>query len=123
MAKMKALYIEMTDPVNVFHENEELDYVRRQAWNDAIAGLYVPETYKGDARAAYDIGRQQVEEFCHEEGIDLFNDVLEPTIQHQTLTPVEDEIDDEELAAMITPDGLPSDEEWAALFKDIEETR
>lgn len=72
MAMMKTLYTEMTDPINMLHENEDLDYVRRQAWIDAADGMYVPENYLGDARTAYDVGRQQVEEFCHEEGIQLF---------------------------------------------------
>ena len=76
MARMKTLYIAMTDPVNVYHENESLDYVRKQAWHDAIDGIYVPENYSGDMRAAYDVGRQQIEETCHEEGIDLFKETL-----------------------------------------------
>jgi hypothetical protein len=89
---MKVLFTEMTDPVNMFHENEELDYVRQQAWHDAVAGMYAPEGYTGEARRAYDIGRQQIEEFCHEEGIDLFNkepevEVLIPTLEEELRDP------------------------------------
>ena len=75
MAAMKTLYTAMTDPVNIYHENEDLDYVRKQAWHDAIDGLYVPENFSGDARLAYDVGRQQIEETCLEEGLNLFNKV------------------------------------------------
>ena len=113
MARMKTLHIAMTDPVNVFHENEELDHVRQAAWHDAIAGLYVPENYTGDARRAYDVGRQQVEETCHEEGIDLFNDVLEKTITHQTLTPEVDEAEE--------TNDIMSEEDWTNCFKALEE--
>ena len=66
--------------------------------------IYVPENYSGEMRRAYDVGRQQIEETCHEEGINLFNDT-EKVIPESENT--------------ITPDGMPTDEQWASYFKDV----
>ncbi len=111
MARMKTLYIEMNDPANALHESDDLDHIRKQAWNDAIAGMYVPDTYDGLERIAYDLGRTQIEEFCVEEGIDLFED-LEQTVEAQTLTPLVDEFDEEDTITV-------SNEEWDKLFQDL----
>ena len=75
MGVMKTLYTAMTDPELMYHEDEDLDYVRRQAWSDAIEGLYLPENYSGRMRTAYDVGRQQIVEFCYENSINLFGGV------------------------------------------------
>lgn len=90
MAVMKTLYTEMTDPVN-FLNDVTLDYYRMQAWRDAIDGLYLAENYEGENLRAYRIGRQQIEMFCAEEGIDLFKPVnaktLVPTLEQELNDP------------------------------------
>lgn len=89
MAVMKTLYTEMTDPVN-FLENDTLDHYRMQAWKDAIDGLYLPENYSGENLKAYRVGRQQIEMFCADQGIDLFNKprkTLVPTLEQELNDP------------------------------------
>lgn len=92
MARMKALFTAMTDPDNCLGD-EALDDSRMQAWHDAIRGVYMPELYAGDHKRAYRLGRQQLEVFCVEEGIDLFGEPktgsvkLEPTLEQELMDP------------------------------------
>jgi len=113
MGVMKTLYTAMVDPENALHESEELDHVRCQAWHDAIAGMYLPDTYSGEQRRAYDVGRQQIEETCHEEGINLFEPMkVRPRIEDLVESPVVEETIQEEIL---------SDARWAAAFEGFED--
>ncbi len=70
MAVMKTLAMAMEN--GAILDSGDREDARRQAWYDAIDGVYNPFRYggvQGEERTAYRLGRQQYEETCHEEGI------------------------------------------------------
>jgi len=72
MAVMKTLAIAMED--GAILNSEKHEEARRQAWHDAVKGIYNPFRYagvQGEEKTAYRLGRQQYEETCVEEGINL----------------------------------------------------
>lgn len=70
MAVMKTLAIAMED--GALLDNEEREEARRQAWHDGIAGNYNPDQFDSvEQRRAYRLGRDDFEETCTNEGINL----------------------------------------------------
>lgn len=86
MAMMKAIYTEMTDPDNAL-EDRDLDDSRMQAWHDALRGVYMPELYALDHKKAYRLGRQQLEEFCAENDVDMFRKTKTPSLEQEMNDP------------------------------------